>query len=342
MQKTISLSSMYNFVSGYKNILKTLLYNLPNENIEVIPRSYSQIHSEFLPTFNIVKSISDIKLDLSLFPMMNTLGSNNPLTFISNNKTRLLYTMWESTRVNDIIIELLNDKFKCVIVPNHYNKENFIKQGLTTNIEVVPLFCNFPKNITKISHANYVFGISNEDPRKNLDKITKCFIKAFRNIKDVELHVKTCKTIQRISDPRIKYITSYLDESCLDTYYNSLDLYICGSTCEGWGMMVQEAMLHNIPLIFNCYGGVKEFVTKDCGIEIGYDEVYSTGPWGEYGGKWSEFKENDMIEAMIYCYKNKDELKSKGLLAKNIAEQYTKERFIKSIGNIITKYYNKT
>mgnify|MGYP000247331214 CR=1 FL=1 len=83
------------------------------------------------------------------------------------------------------IIEILNN-YTHILVPNNYNKLNFIDQGLTTKIDVLPLFCDSDHYVYKEpqSKNKFVFGISNEDPRKNLTKVTKCFLKAFKGCND--------------------------------------------------------------------------------------------------------------------------------------------------------------
>ena len=248
--------------------------------------------------------------------------------------------MWESSRVNDLIIEILN-KFERIIVPNKYNKENFIKQGLICPIEVVPLFCD--TNIyTYKPHTirdRFVFGISNEDPRKNLDKLTLCFLKAFKNINNVELHIKTCSGVStRIFDARIIYNSNKLSKEYLRDWYHNLDVYVSGATCEGWGMMQQESMCCGRPLIFTNYGGLTEYCNNTNGFEVKFKEVYSTKQWGGYAGKWSEFDEDDLINKMVYCYNNRNEVKEKGFIASKDASLFTEEIFINNIVNILNLY----
>ena len=335
--KTISLSSNYNYVSGYGVILEALLTKLP---FNIIPRSYGSISPQFLSYFdNIVPFGSDIP-DLTLMNISSDVDILNPLLHVSFDKRRVLYTMWETSRVNDLIIEILN-KFKYVIVPNHYNKENFIKQGLKCPIEVIPLFCD--TNIyTYRSHEfrdRFVFGISNEDPRKNLDKLTMCFLKAFKNVKNVELHVKTCSGLSnRFFDSRIVYNSNKVSKEHLRDWYCNLDVYVSGATCEGWGMMQQESMCCGRPLIFTNYGGLTEYCNNTNGFEVKFKEVYSTKQWGGYAGKWSEFDEDDLINTMVYCYNNRNEVKEKGFIASKDASLFTEERFINNIVNILNLY----
>ena len=94
------------------------------------------------------------------------------------------------------------------------------------------------------------------------------------------------------------------------------------------------------PIIYTNYGGLSEFVNKNNGFEVGYDEVYSERCWGDYGGKWSEFKEEEFIDMMRYCYNNRDQVVYKGKQSSLDASAYTKQQFIKNISKVINLYIN--
>jgi glycosyltransferase involved in cell wall biosynthesis len=338
MSRCITLSSCYNFKSGYRRILELLLSTL---NFKIIPRTYTCIDKSLLKYFNKEYEYSSNLLDLSLVSLNNQLDSSNVLLNMDFSRTRILYTMWESTRVNDLLIEILN-KFKCIIVPNRYNKLNFIKQGITCPIHIVPLFCdtNIYSYTKKIQvNDKFIFGISNEDYRKNLDKVTLSFLSVFKNNPNVELQIKTCESVsKKYYSPNVKYINLRLSDKELRDWYSNLDVYISGTTCEGWGMMQQESMCCGTPIICTNYGGLCEFTSEDDSYYVKYKEVYSTGYWGDYAGKWSEYDSDDMIKCMSHCIDNKDEVMYKGKIASENASKFTESRFIKSIESILEQY----
>jgi len=339
--KDVTLSSFYNFTSGYGEVLRVLLDELPNVGYNVVPRTYSVINDEFLHYFSNKKIVDPDVLDLSLLSLTNDLGTTNVFLYMKFDRPRVLYTMWESTRINDLMIEILNN-YTHILVPSNYNKLNFIDQGLTTKIDVLPLFCDSDHYVYKEpkSKNKFVFGISNEDPRKNLTKVTSCFLKAFKGCNDVEMHIKTNENVQKTFDVKLKYVSQKLSKNDLRDWYYNLDVYLSGSTCEGWGMMQQESMCCGRPIIYTNYGGLSEFVNKNNGFEVGYDEVYSEKCWGDYGGKWSEFKEEEFIDMMIYCYNNRDQVVYKGKQSSLDASVYTKQQFIKNISKVINLYIN--
>jgi len=337
----ITLSSSYNFVSGYAEILEVLLKDLPLLDYDISCRTYTTVSDRFKKYFHRdnVQSRSDV--DLFLYNIVNEFSVGNPYIHMNFDRPRILLTMWESTRINDLLIEILN-KFSCIIVPNNYNKINLINQGCSTRIEVVPLFCD-TEFYTYNDHVNrdkVVFGISNEDPRKNLDKLQTAFIKAFTKEKNVELHIKTSnfngsrKTIKS----NIQYINRLLSKDQLKDWYNNIDVYISGTSCEGWGMMQQESMCCGRPIIYTHYGGLCEFVDKRYNYPVKFKEVPAQHFWGDYGGKWSEFDEDDLIDKMKYCYNNMDQVRSNGYFASVEASKFSKLNFLKKIDSILKNY----
>ena len=117
--KNITLTSTYNFTSGYGELLYSLLTHLPESGYNIIPRTYSEISDRYVNFFNKTHTFDSNLLDLSLLCMSNDISMQNVLTHMKFDRPRILLTMWESTRVNDLIIEILNN-FKHIIVPNSY------------------------------------------------------------------------------------------------------------------------------------------------------------------------------------------------------------------------------
>lgn len=333
----ITLTSCFNFTSGYRTILDSLIKHIQGK---FIPRSFTRVDDELLRLFDSDLKYDPSLLDLCLLPINNNMDMSNVFLNLDFSRRRILYTMWESTRINDLLVEILN-KFRAVIVPNEYNKENFKKQGVTCPIHVVPLFCDTEiyKYKEKESSDKFVFGISNEDYRKNLDRVAVDFISVFRHRKDVELQIKTCGPIEKkYFAGNLKYFNKKLTKSELMSWYHNLNVYVSGATCEGWGMMQQESMCCGTPIICTNYGGLREFTSENTSYYVKYEEVYSNGYWDGYSGKWSQYNSDDMIEKMVYCVENKDEVLHKGYESSLLARKFTEKNFIDNLIRVINLY----
>ena len=245
--------------------------------------------------------------------------------------------MWEATRIGDFYIDKIN-MFDQIIVPNNWNKESFEQQGCTSKISVVNL--GIDTNIFNYTEPNnsdfFVFGTGNNDPRKRLPDVIKCFNKAFPKEKDVRLSVKISESENRkFLDNKIIYNTKNLNKQELKDWYCSNDVFVSAVSAEGWGLMQHESMACGRPVIVARYAGLKEFVTLENSFCLRHTEVDSTGFWEYPGAKWSKYDEEHMIETMRYCYNNRDEVKQKGKLASIDACKLSKEKFIENLLNCL-------
>ena len=192
-------------------------------------------------------------------------------------------------------------------------------------------------NYTEPNNSDvFVFGTGNNDPRKRLSDVIKCFNKAFPKEKDVRLSVKISESENRkFLDNKIVYNTHNLNKQELKDWYCSNDVFVSAVSAEGWGLMQHESMACGRPVIVARYAGLKEFVTLDNSFCLRHTEVDSTGFWEYPGAKWSKYDEEHMIETMRYCYNNRDEVKQKGKLASIDACKLTKEKFIENLLNCL-------
>ena len=337
--KNLILSSLYNFTSGYRVVLNCLLNNCFNDYI-LNKKSYAEIDEEYEKYFEDLPPYKDC-LELILSPPCNGLNEGNFFYRLAPNKNRVIFTMWESTRIYDIFIEIVNQQ-KALIVPSQWNKSNFEYQGVTVPIYILPLFVDNYFNYSEPEDKDcFVFGAANGDPRKRIDDVCKCFSKAFQGKKDVKLNVKLSnkdQLNQKFADSRISLVRKDFSlESLRDWYYQN-DVLVSCVAAEGWGLMQHESMACGRPVIAANYAGLKEFMTEDNSFCVNYAEEPSKGYWKNPGGKWSKYDEEHMIETMRYCYNNPEKVKQKGILASSDALKLSKENFVKNIREIISIY----
>jgi glycosyltransferase involved in cell wall biosynthesis len=338
--KHVTISSVYNFESGYNVLLKGLLDNLPKNNYSIRPRSYSKVTSDFQRYFeNVVYRKEDC--NLLLLPPCNQIDSVHPLFNIVPAKNTIFFTMWESSRFTDIFIDKSNT-MQAMIVPNKWNKQSLELQGCNVPIHIVPLFIddkvfNYQEPIVQ---NKFIFGTANDDPRKRVNETIKCFIKAFPKEKDVVLKVKLSKNsiINKFTDDRIKIITDSYSQRQLVDFYASLNVFVSGVSSEGWGLHQHESMACGRPVIAACYAGLAEFMTEENSFCLKYNEVPSTDYWETPGGKWSKYDEDHMIETMRYCYNNSSSVFQKGIIASENVSRFNVANFISDISSVINIY----
>lgn len=337
MSNRLLLTSEYNFVSGYNSLLSTILEESVRKNVVVIPKYYNKPSEKFKTYFENVPIRNGTEKELLLFPSFNYPDIHHPLLHILNGKNKSYFSMWEASRIGDFYIDKIN-LFDRVIVPNKWNKQTFENQGCTSEISVVNL--GVDTNIFNYTNSNnndiFTFGTGNDDPRKRLPEVIKCFIKAFPDEKDVRLSIKvSTQTTQKFTDSRIVFNTQKLSKHELKDWYCLNDVFVSAVSAEGWGLMQHESMACGRPVIVANYGGLKEFVTEDNSFCLDYTEVDATGFWEFPGAKWSKYNEEHMIETMRYCYHNRDKVKEKGLIASKDVCKLSNDVFISNLLNCL-------
>jgi glycosyltransferase involved in cell wall biosynthesis len=338
MFKRLLLSSQYNFESGYNILLSTILDECIKRNVVVIPKFYNKPSEKFKNYFVDVPKLNGTEKELLLYSSFNYPDLHHPLTHLFSGKNKTFFTMWEASKVGDFYIDKLN-MFDQIIVPNKWNKQTFEDQGCTCNIKVINLGIDTemytytePNN-----HDLFVFGTGNDDPRKRLPEVIKCFIKAFPNEKDVRLSIKISKQyFNKFTDNRIQFITRNLTKKELKQWYCSNDIFVSAVSAEGWGLMQHESMACGRPVIVANYGGLKEFVTLENSFCLRHIEVDATGCWEFPNAKWSKYDEEHMIETMRYCYNNRDKVVEKGIIASKDVCKLSNKNFIENLLNCLS------
>lgn len=331
------LSSDFNFSSGYKTLLYTIISESHKRKINIIPKIYNNVAEDLKDFFDFTQKRNGTEHELALFPAFNYPDHFHYLTHLFDGKNKTYFTMWEASRIGDFFIDKINIMDR-VIVPNKWNKECFINQGCKTDINVLNL--GIDTSVFRYTHSNeddiFTFGTGNNDPRKRLIEVIRCFIKAFPNKKDVRLKIKISnRNINKFTDDRIIIGFDHYTPSQLKTWYDSIDVFVSGVSAEGWGFMQHESMACGRPIIAANYGGLSEFVNENNSFCLNYKEVDATGYWEFPGAKWSQYDEDHMIETMRYCYQNRQKVKEKGLIACKEVLNFSNEKFIQNLFSIL-------
>jgi glycosyltransferase involved in cell wall biosynthesis len=334
--KCLNFRASINGISGYGRLIRDILTHFPRLGIEIKFIPLDAIPEDKKEDFE--KYFSDrCSYNLRDPELLMTCPCNefaaNPIFRLNPHSNRTLFTMWESTNCSFNFIEEMN-KMKKVLVPNHYNKFHFERQGVNVPVEVLPLYVDTSifKPIPK-SKDKFIFGTGNKDPRKRIDRTISNFRRAFPKERDVALKIKISPndTPFYISDDRIEVCHSNLNSNELADWYRYLDVFVSSVSAEGWGMMQSEAMACGVPVIATKYAGLEEYFNEDNGFVVPHKEVPAEGYWGLPGAKWSDFKDSDFIELMRVAYNNQHLVKTKGNLAVSAIIPFTLERYLKGL-----------
>lgn len=346
LNNTIIIRSPFILRSGYETLIETICLELSKNNYVVYPLSTNgEITNPFLK--QLIKPITPQLTkyqELCILPIQADLNDYNINNRIPRIGKRVFFTMWESTQLSMNAVSLLNTGIG-VIVPNEWNKQNFKIDGVTVPIKKCPLFVDttFFKYKPHIENGYFTFGTGNADLRKRLNDVIRCFCKAFSpSIKDVKLKIKIdnvdSSLLTRFSDDRLELNVKKLSKQELADWYHSINVFVSGSSAEGWGLMQHEAMACGRPLIATEYAGLAEFFDTTVGFPVDYKEVFSEWSWGYSNGFWSKFNEDDMIDKLRYCYNNPNKVINYGKKSSIKASKFNVERFVKKLIGILKDF----
>ena len=196
------------------------------------------------------------------------------------------YCTWETDVLPTTWSKCINECVHELWVPSSYNKENFIKSGVTVPITVVPhIFLNVvlpAKNTVNLNDDTiYTFYTIGElNPRKNILETIEAFCKAFNKDDQVRLIVKThyksydiedkshCK--HRINEELDKYpnhapvilLTEPQTQKQINALHSIGDCYVSLTRSEGFGMPIFDAHNYGKQVICTGYSGPLDFLGK--------------------------------------------------------------------------------
>jgi glycosyltransferase involved in cell wall biosynthesis len=257
----------------------------------------------------------------------------------------VICTTWESSKLPALAVANLN-LTSLVIVPNRWNAENFRRDGVSTPIHVVPYGYSPKEWLSPVPATqerrregegkNRVFRVGmagrtkHGASRKGITEGIMAFWDAFRFTKDVELHIKTHRDCLMDfgypkGDRRFVVDSELVGSYRMSLWYKNLDVYLCPSKCEGWGLHTLQAMACGIPVIAAKFGGTAEFFDSTCGWEIEYD-LEPSGDHYTGLGEWAVPRHKSMVRALREAHEDRDKAKVLGSVAAERAGLFTWDR----------------
>lgn len=235
----------------------------------------------------------------------------SPHIYHKNCKKSFIMPTHEADAIHPLLIKKMNEADEVISLCKH-NEKVFKENGVTKPIHVCKqgIDLNIFKYKEKVRSGKLNFlWIGQTSIRKGWDIVTKTFTKAFGEMKEVSLYMKTTGAGQQelinladniIFDSRRLALTDMLD------LYEDAHVFVFPSRGEATGLPALEAMASGLICMAPVIGGMKEFINEDTAIPLKYNFVD-----GDYGVKVKvpNVIEEDLIEKLRYIFDHYDEVK---------------------------------
>lgn len=261
---------------------------------------------------------------------------------------RILYTMFESTKIPDSWLDYLESAEK-ILVPSQWCHDVFKKSGIET--EVVPLgyddrvYTYIERENKRKAKKEFVFLHYNAfNIRKGFVEVFQAFTKEFAPDEPVKLIFKTnLKSlpfpISPVRYPNIEVINGAYESHELADLCGRSDAFVFPSRGEGFGMTPLEAMATGLPTIVPNAHGITEYFNANYMYEVKVgemcDALYQRYK-NEDTGEMYVSDVADLRRQMRYVYEHQDQALEIG----KKASEYVKQWSIKNTAKMIKTIFN--
>lgn len=339
--------------SGYAEAARNHIVALSESGVkvDVKPVSFERYRSDLgmlgAKVANLISDNNSAKIQiLHLTP-------ENYRHLIDENKYNIGYAAWETSKLPDTWVGKINQLDE-VWVPCQHNKECFLSSGVQIPVQVMPhpfkqeygQGTETKNVIANTADDEFVFySIFQWTERKNPSGLLRAYLTEFKPHEKVSLVLKTYlvnpenpgeatkikSTIREIKSrlyikdfPKMLLISKLLSREQISSLHTEGDCYVNLHRCEGFGIPLVEAMLHEKPVITTTYGGPQDFITTDTGYPVPYIMTPCYGmPWNTYTGHM-EWAEPDIMAArrqMREVFENQKAAKQKGKAARKFVQE---------------------
>lgn len=255
------------------------------------------------------------------------------------------FTMFEADSLPKGWAEQCND-MDAIFVPSEWNKQGFIKSGVTKPIFVIPtgvVKSEVAMDSSIIKDETFTFySIFQWAERKNPINLLKAYFVAMQDKHDVRLVLKTYldtrvdnnkerlsfeidkikKELKLPSYPDVRIITNFLSNNEIKKLHLSSHCFITPHRAEGWHMPAMEAMALGNAVIATNYSGNTQFMTSDTVMLLSYftTPCISTegfAPFFNGTMRWAEPNIEELIQKIQYAYNNREDCIRLGASARN-------------------------
>lgn len=261
--------SMVGFImpeDGLGKIPITILETMGEEvSANIISTDYRPPIKESLPTHT-CRAINNPdhspgKVSIFTETICSSLG-NNYKNVPEASLIKIAYSMFEADRIPQMWVQVINDKFDSVVVPDAYLVKVYQDCGVTIPIFVLPIPMMLNNYLKYSTHqfTSYPFVFGDASANKNPAVLVKAFALAFGNSPHFHLILRAGHIAQEtrdaiqpiIQEHELNNITIEDQHLILDQYIqrlSSFDCYVNLSRGEGFSFIPREALALGIPVI---------------------------------------------------------------------------------------------
>jgi len=258
---------------------------------------------------------------------------------IEKGKYNIGILFWETDKIPKDWVKNMNEVDEFWVV-SEQSKQIFANSGIKSKLTVIPQSMDYASIIGckpySLLDGYKFYSIFQWTERKNPRAMIQSFLKAFPDNEHVSFFIKTYRAnfsqseSKIITDSIIKWRKEITDSLypkiilSLDALSNedifrihaSCDCLVSSHRGEGWGMPQMQAMSFGNPIISTAYGGIHDYINKDCYYPIPYElikvERMEWIPWYTPDQCWADVNEEQLIKTLKYVYKHQKEAQKIG------------------------------
>lgn len=273
--------------------------------------------------------------------LTDVLGSKNSTLVPSESIVKLAYSMLETTKIPSAWVNILNEKFDAVIVPDPFLVKIYESCGVKIPIFILPIPMMLDSYFAHSMHSKspstpFVFGDASAN--KNPVILVKAFAKAFGNYRGVRL-VLRAGVMNQETKAKIHHLTTQLGLTnvvieegylSLNQYIENLssfDCYVNLSRGEGFSFIPREALALGIPCILANNTASTTICKSHCVKAIPSQIKRPANPiyqilFHENCGEQFDCKVEDVVEALQDVYLHYEKYIKKARKGRQWVNQY--------------------